>query len=126
VALQELSREYADLVLATETEIGPQPAYRYNADTTGRPITRRMRHAYRVAALADTGNLPSPFVPGEAEEYERWRRSARGSAGRLMLSDVAKGIRMALPEEYANVKRRLPGLTSRFRGRYIEKSGWLK
>jgi hypothetical protein len=125
-ALQELSVEYADIVLEREREIGPQPAYRYASDTTGRPITRRMRHAYRVAALADPGNLPSPFLSDEADEYERWRRGARGLAGRLMLSDVAKGIRMALPEEYANLKRRVPGLTSSFRGRFIERSGWFK
>jgi hypothetical protein len=43
--------------------------------------------------------------------------------GRLILSDVAKGIRCALPEEYGNLKRRLPGLTSKLRGRLVEKGG---
>jgi hypothetical protein len=85
-----------------------------------------MRHAYRVASQAEPGGLPSPFLPAEAEDYERWRRSARGLAGRLMLSDVAKAMRMALPEEYERVKRRVPGMTTSLRGRFIEKSGWLK
>jgi hypothetical protein len=124
--LHALAREYADAVLANERKIGPQPAYRYDSDTTGRRISRRMRHAYRVASQAQPGGLPSPFVSAEAEDYERWRRSARGLAGRLMLSDVAKAMRMALPEEYERMKNRLPGVTTALRGRFIERSGWLK
>jgi hypothetical protein len=67
--------------------------------------------------------LPSPFVAAEADDYERWRRGARRLVGRLMISDVAKGIRCAVPEEYDNVKRRLPRLSASLRGRFIEKSG---
>lgn len=122
-ALAKLSREYAAVVLEKEREIGPQPDYAYGSDTTGRRITRRMRHAYRVAAQIDPGTLPSPFVPEEAERYERWRRGARGLAGRLILSDLAKGIRCALPEEYGAIKRRLPGFTTSLRRRIVEKSG---
>jgi hypothetical protein len=122
-ALRLLAREYAAAVLEQEDEIGPQPPYTYDFDTTGRHIPRRVRHAYRVGALAEPGMLPSPFVPEEAEEYARWRRRARGLTGRLILSDVAKGIRCALPEEYGNIKQRLPRLTGRLRGRFIEKSG---
>jgi hypothetical protein len=124
-ALQELSREYADEVLAKDRQLGPQPAYRYAADTAGRPFTRRMRHAYRVGALADPATLPSPFLPDEAEDYERWRRRSRRLTRRLMLSDVAKAMRMSLPVEYERVKRHLPGMTTRLRGRIIEKSGWM-
>jgi hypothetical protein len=124
--VQALAREYAQIVLDKEQEIGPQPAYRYAVDTAGRRITRRTRHAYRVASLEAPGSLPSPYVPAEAADYERWRRGARRLAGRLLISDVAKAIRIALPEEYERVKRRLPGLTTSLRGRFIEKSGWLK
>jgi hypothetical protein len=122
-ALTALCDDYAAVVLEKEREIGPQPPYIYGADTTGRKITRRMRHAFRVEAQADPGTLPSPFIAAEAEDYDRWRRSAFQLAGRLMASDVAKGIRCALPEEYDNVKRRLPGLTSSLRGRFVEKGG---
>jgi hypothetical protein len=62
-------------------------------------------------------------VPEEAGDYERWRRSARGLTGRLILSDVVKGIRCAVPEEYGEIKRRLPNLTGRLRGRIVERSG---
>jgi hypothetical protein len=82
-----------------------------------------MRHAHRVAVLADPGGVPSPFVAAEAAEYEQWRRSARRLAGRLMLSDVAKGMRIAMPEEYDALKRRLPGLTKSLRSRYVENNG---
>jgi hypothetical protein len=40
-----------------------------------------------------------------------------------MASELAKGIRCAWPEEYDNLKRRLPGLTSSLRGRFVEKGG---
>jgi hypothetical protein len=125
-ALQALAREYAEIVLGEEREFGQQAPYRYAADTTGRRISRRMRHAYRVASRERSGTLPSPFLPAEAAEYERWRRGARGLASRLTFSDVAKAMRMALPEEYEHVKRRLPGVTRSVRGRLIERSGWLK
>jgi hypothetical protein len=108
-------------VLEKREFLGPQPPYVYNSDTTGRKITRRMRHAYRVALTQ--GSVPSPFVAAEAADYERWRRSAWKLAGRLMFSDVVKGVRYALPEEYENVKRRVPGLTRRLRGRYLENTG---
>lgn len=122
-ALDTLCKEYAATVIDKRTMLGPQPDYIYNVDTTGRKITRRMRHAYRASVQADPGSVPSPFVPAEAAEYERWRRSAWKLAGRLMVSDVIKGMRYALPEEYENVKRRVPGLTKRLRGRYLEKTG---
>jgi hypothetical protein len=119
----ELARAYAEVLLEKERAVGPQPPYIYGADTTGRKIPRRVRHSYRVAVAAQPGSLPSPFVPAEAADFDRWRRSARTLTGRLMLSDVVKGIRCAVPEEYDNLKKRLPGLTSRLRGRIVEKSG---
>lgn len=122
--LQELAREYADIMLAKDAQLGPQPPYPYNADTSGRPFSRRLRHAYRDA-LVDADNLPSPFLPEEAGDFERWRRRARRSVRRLMLSDLAKVMRMALPEEYERIKRSAPRVTNRLRGRIIEKSGWM-
>ncbi len=122
-SLDALSRQYAAAVLEKRELIGPQPAYLYAFDTTGRRITRRMRHAHRVAARANPGGVPSPFVRAEAADYERWRRSARPLAARLMLSDVAKGMRCAMPEEYDGIKRRAPGLMNRLRGRWLEDSG---
>jgi hypothetical protein len=121
--LKELCREYADAVIDKREQLGPQPSYIYNVDTTGRSISRHMRHAYRVTALADPGELPSPFVPDEAAEYERWRRRAVKLASQLTLSNLAKGMRFALPDEYDAVKHRFPGLVRRLRGRYLEDSG---
>lgn len=122
-AIDELARGYAAALLRKLDELGPQPAYVYGADTTGRRISRRMRHAYRTEVLAAPGSLPSPFLAAEAADYERWRRAARPLAGRLMLSDLAKGVRCALPEEYDSIKKRFPKLTKSLRGRYVEDSG---
>jgi hypothetical protein len=121
--LHSLCREYAAQVLEKQRLLGPQPAYRYGVDTTGRRITRRMRHAYRVAVREDPAGVPSPFIADEAADYERWRRSAARLAGQLTLSDVAKGMRCAMPEEYDSVKHRFPGLVRRLRGRYLEDVG---
>jgi hypothetical protein len=122
-ALLALCRDYATEVLAKRELLGPQPDYVYARDTTGRRISRRMRHAYRAAVREDPEGVPSPFVPGERAAYERWRRRARPLAARLILSDVAKGLRCAVPEEYDHVKRRFPVLMTRLRGRYLEQGG---
>lgn len=122
-ALEELSRRYATALIEKQRALGPQPAYVYATDTTGRRITRRMRHAYRSVVVAEPGSLPSPFLAAEAADYERWRRSARPLTARLMLSDLAKGVRCAVPEEYDDVRRRFPRVAKALRGRYLEDSG---
>jgi hypothetical protein len=122
-ALRELASRYATAVIEKQRQLGPQPSYIYATDTTGRPISRHMRHAYRAAALSGSRDLPSPFVPGEAVAYGRWRRRARGLAARLVASDLAKGARVALPDEYDAIKRRFPRLAKSLRGRFVESTG---
>lgn len=122
-AVRGLTSEYAAAVIEKQRQIGPQPPYIYATDTTGRPISRHMRHAYRAAALSGSRDLPSPFVPDEADAYERWRRGARGLAARLVISDLAKGARIALPDEYGVLKRRFPRLAKSIRGHYVENTG---
>jgi hypothetical protein len=122
VALDDLCREYAAVLIEKEKLAGPPPAYRFGADSRGRRITRRMRHAYRVAVQSGA-SVPSPFVAAEADAWTAWRRRSAPLVGRLMLSDLAKGVRCALPEEYDNLKHRLPGLAARFRSRVVEDSG---
>lgn len=121
--LRMLCAEYATAVLEKRRELGPQPPYLYAADSTGRPISRSMRHAYRAAARSGGAPLPSPFLPEEAAEYQRWRRGALRLAGRLTFSDVVKGLRCALPDEYDRLKARTPGLMRRLRARYLEDTG---
>jgi hypothetical protein len=122
-ALETLSAEYAKALISKREQLGPQPRYIYGFDTSGRRLTRRMRHAYRFALRAREDGVPSPFVPEEAAAYEEWRRSVRRLVGRLMLSDVAKGLRCALPEEYYALKRNLPGVAQALRTRYLESTG---
>lgn len=121
--VRRLAGEYADAVLEHRSRIGPQPSYIYARDTSGRTISRHLRHAYRVAALSGAERLPSPFVPEEAADYERWRRGARTLAARLVVSDLAKGTRIALPDEYGVLKRRFPRLARALRGRFVESTG---
>jgi hypothetical protein len=122
VALDDLCREYAAVLVEKEKLAGPPPAYRFAFDSSGRRITRRMRHAYR-AAVQSGADVPSPFLTADAAAWTAWRRRSAPLVGRLMLSDLAKGVRCALPEEYDDLKRRLPGLAAQFRSRVVEDSG---
>jgi hypothetical protein len=122
-ALETLSREYAQVLISKREQLGPQPPYVYGFDTTGRRLSRRMRHAYRFALREGQNGVPSPFVAEEAAAYDQWRRSVRRLVGRLMLSDVAKGLRCALPEEYYALKRNLPGVAQSLRTRFLENTG---
>lgn len=121
-ALTELATSYAAELLAKQRELGPQPDYIWWTDTTGRPISRHMRHAYRSAVLAGE-QVPSPFVAAEADAYARWRRGARGLATKIVLGDLAKGVRCAMPDEYDALKRRFPGVARALRGRWVQDSG---
>jgi hypothetical protein len=122
-ALRRLATQYAAEVIDHRALAGPQPAYLYATDTTGRPIPRRLRHAYRVAVRHAPESVPSPFLPQEATAFARWRRQARRLSAELILSDLAKGMRCALPEEYGLLKARFPALTGALRRRMVEDSG---
>jgi hypothetical protein len=121
--LRELCEEYASTVISNRAVAGSAPAYLYSSDTQGRRITRRLRHAYRVAVREDAAAVPSPFVVSEAGAFDRWRRHAWGLTTQLMVSDVVKGVRCALPEEYGMLKSRLPRVTQGLRQRMVENNG---
>jgi len=123
-ALRELCHEYAAAVLRFDDKLGPQPSYIYDKDTRGHTITPRRRQAYRTALrTSPAGSVPSPYVAAEADAYEQWRRGAMRIMGRLIVSDVAKGMRCALPGEYRALKRRVPKAANAIRARYVESTG---
>lgn len=113
-----LCREYAAAVISHEQELPAAPAYRYHHDTRGRRITRRLRRAWRVQAR-DGRRPPSPFVPADAEAYDAWRRGAWNTVGREMAGDALKSARMALPEEFGNLKNRFPAVVSTMRSKVV-------
>ena len=122
-ALQQLCKEYAVVLGSFEVSVPPAPPYPYSTDTRGRRIPRVLRRAYRQDARAGVDPLPSPFVDSESGAYDRWRRRARKSVARDLLGDAAKFLRIALPEEYARVKSRFPGLAHRLNDRFSRGSG---
>lgn len=117
-----LCREYADQLLRHEKELPEAPPYPYLTDTRGKRISRQLRRAYRVQLQAGL-ELPSPFVPADADAFAEWRRSAWRAEGKELLGDAAKSIRVALPEEYGRLKDRLPGVAEKVRSRFVRKSG---
>lgn len=120
--LDALCREYAERLLAHERRLAPAGPYPYATDSAGRRLSRQLRRAYRVQDAAGAV-LPSPFLPRERDAFERWRRSAWRTTGRAMAGDVVKGARLAFPEEYGRLKKRLPGLTGRIRARVVRDEG---
>jgi len=119
----QLCKEYAAVLSFYEQSLPPAPPYPYAADARGRTISRQLRRAYGREALAAGAALPSPFVPAEAEAYELWRRRAWRPVARGLLSEAAKCIRIVLPEEYDNVKKRFPGLAGRLNERFSGGAG---
>lgn len=121
--LDDLCQEYAERVLAHTARLPEPPAYPYATDTSGRPIPRRLRRAYRVESQNRASPLPSPFVPAESEAFAKWRRTYLKPVTRELAGDAVKGLRLALPEEYARGKARFPKLVESIRTRFVNPSG---
>ncbi len=115
-ALIALCKEYAELVVGFEERLAPAPAYPYWTDSRGRRISRQLRRAYRIEAIAQ--DLPSPFDPTDAEAYDGWRRRAWRPVAKAILGDTAKGVRVILPEEYDRVRSRFPGAIDKLKSRF--------
>lgn len=121
--LDALCQEYAENVIHYEQLLDAPPAYPYATDSRGRRISRQIRRAYRVESQSSDTPLPLPFYSSEAEAYETWRRRAWKPATRELVGDAAKGVRLALPEEYARVKNRFPKLAGTIRTKFVNRSG---
>ena len=121
-ALDALCKEYAEIVIGKQEALPPAPPYAYAHDTRGKRISRQLRRAYRVGCTGGE-RLPSPFVPAEADAFEAWRRRAWKPEAREVIGDALKSMRMSLPEEYARVKNRFPGLAGRLRGGFVRADG---
>ncbi|TWG91851.1 hypothetical protein L615_007700000070 [Nocardioides sp. J9] len=121
-AVDALCKEYAAAVSKWEASLPPAPAYRYHHDTTGRRIPRQLRRAWRAEARAG-GTPPLPFLPEEAEAWERWRRRAWKAVARELSGDAAKSARMSMPEEFGRLKERFPGLVGKVRSKVVGRGG---
>jgi hypothetical protein len=122
VALESLCREYADVVLGAEEKLPPAPPYRYWNDTAARPISRHLRRVWRLQDAAGQ-TPPSPFLTQDARSWDQWRRGAWTAIGKALVGDVAKSVRLALPDEYAKLRRRFPRLAGSLRDRYASGPG---
>jgi hypothetical protein len=116
VAIYSLCQEYAGLIKRITADLPEVGDYPYNRDTTGKPISRHLRRAYRLASDDADGGLPSPFLASDAAAFSAWRRQARTQEARWLMTDVVKGVRLTFPEEYRRMKTRFPGVVRRFRG----------
>jgi hypothetical protein len=120
--LRALCKEYAEVLTTYEQSLPEAPLYPYRADQRGKHLWRQLRRAYRLEADAGA-ELPSPFVAADADAFARWRRRAKRTVARALLSDAAKCLRIVLPEEYDRVKDRYPRLAARLHGRFGEGTG---
>jgi len=122
-AVDALCREYAEELIANEKALGPGVTYPFATDTRGRRVSQQLRRVYRLQSQDATVPLPSPYLPAEADAYDAWRRAAWKSVGRELAGDAAKSVRLALPEEYASLKKRFPNLAAKVRGKTVRSSG---
>lgn len=113
--LEELCLVYAKEVVAARSDVGPPPPYAFAHDTRGRPLTKRVRRAFRTARLGGDETLPLPFVAAEADQFNRWRRRALGVVVRQLAADAAIATKYVLPDEYARFRRRMPRGFTRLR-----------
>lgn len=112
-ALFELCGEYAEVVRRYEASLPVAPAYPYWTDTRGRRLSQQLRRAFRVDSMA--GQVPSPFVPAEADEFDAWRKKAWKVVARGLVADVAKSARVILPEETVRLRKKFPRVAGKFR-----------
>jgi hypothetical protein len=122
-AVDALCREYADELIAHEQALAPAAGYPFATDTRGRRVSQQLRRVYRLQSEGRATPLPSPYLPAEAAAYDAWRRSAWKSVGRELAGDAAKSVRLALPEEYASLKKKFPRLAEKVRGKTVRSSG---
>ena len=122
-AVLQLCKEYADVLMSYEQSLPPAPQYPYWRDSAGRSISSQTRRAYGRALASGETTLPTPFLESDAAAYEAWRRRARRLIARGLLDATAKCVRIVLPEEYANLKKRFPKLTDRLNDRFSGGSG---
>ncbi len=75
-ALRHLHSAYAADLASARAELGDVGAYRFDQDTTGRPISPIERRTY-LSAMRNHPDaaLPTPFLPEDAAAYRSWRRS---------------------------------------------------
>ena len=108
-AFAELSRQYASSVLVAQAELGSAPIYRFAVDSSGKPLTKRVRRAYRAALLeGESSRPPSPFGVADRKAFATWRRRSIQSRAMIAFSDLAIAAKYALPDEYARFKKSTP------------------
>jgi hypothetical protein len=122
-AIDALCREYAAALIAHERALPPAAPYPYATDTRGRRISRQLRRAWRIEERDSSDQLPSPFLPDEAEAFDVWRRRALKTEARELAGDVMKSARLALPDEYGRLRKRFPALVGRLRGKAFNADG---
>ncbi|WIB60765.1 hypothetical protein DEJ13_02735 [Curtobacterium sp. MCLR17_007] len=113
-ALSELSRQYAANVIAAQAVLGRSQQYGFSADAQGEPLTKRTRRAYRkqLLEMPSGARMPSPFIPTEVSRFRRWKRRALVTRIGVTASDAAIAAKYALPDEFALVKKRVPGFAT--------------
>ena len=67
--------------------------------------------------------MPLAFTTEEAGAYERWRRRAWKPITKGLLGEAAKCVRIVLPEEYDNLRKRFPKVADYLNDRFSGGSG---
>lgn len=122
-ALRLLTETYARTVLRWRTALDDSDlSYVFGTDQSGRPMTRRIRRAYRKALLSDAHGLPSPFVAAHANRFKAWRRRTLGSRATDLFADASIALKYVFPDEISRMRSRFPVVASVARARLLRGS----
>ena len=98
LVLDSLCDEYASVLREMQARTALTVDYKYARDLDGRPLTTRLRRAYRTASLDEV--LPSPFLPEHRAAFKTWRRRSSGRRLRNLGADAALALKYVLPDQY--------------------------
>lgn len=122
-ALQEISEEYAQIFLSYRENLSISSDYKYSKDSSGKPISRRLRRTYRSWLLANKeSSLPSPFDPMDRDSFKKWRKKSIAKQIVNEIADISIGLNYAMPGLSKWVRSTFPNKSANARSKLLSDS----
>lgn len=119
--LMALSSAYAAELLKARADILSSGPYGYAHDSSGRPLSSRVRRTYRSDLIAGR-SVPSAFATGDKQAFAEWRRRSRLRQFENAATDAAIAFKYAFPDTFKKVKSRSPKLSGAIRHGLLSRS----
>ena len=107
--LTHLSQQYATVLLDAREELGAQPGYGFDRDSSGRLLSKRIRRTLRKDLLSDAAaSVPSPFLEADRVAFRRWRSRSFARQATSALADSSLAFKYAFPDTYSRIRSSAP------------------